>query len=82
MGATSINRRIPLLDHIKLLALLFNVHGDADDDLGRDLCICLGSWHVLEHASDLCICLGSWHVLEHASGERKKLNLKKGREEL
>ncbi|KAM3194426.1 hypothetical protein ACQJBY_070852 [Aegilops geniculata] len=29
----------------------------------------------------LCICLGPWYVLEHASGLRKKSNLKKCREE-
>ncbi|XP_037432155.1 uncharacterized protein LOC119298947 isoform X1 [Triticum dicoccoides] len=50
MGATSIIQRIPLLDHIQLSALLFDIHGDADDDLGK--------------------------------GQTKKLNLKKGREEL
>ncbi|XP_037458915.1 uncharacterized protein LOC119329913 isoform X2 [Triticum dicoccoides] len=36
MGATSIIQRIPLLDHIQLWALLFDIHGDADDDLGKD----------------------------------------------
>ncbi|XP_037416117.1 uncharacterized protein LOC119278875 [Triticum dicoccoides] len=57
MGAKSLNRRLLALLLTSMVALMMIL------------------------ARILCICLGPWYVLEHASGQRKKSNLKKCREE-
>ncbi|XP_037419217.1 uncharacterized protein LOC119284002 [Triticum dicoccoides] len=83
MGAKSLNRRLLALLLTSMVALMMI--------LARILCICLGPWYVLEHASGMYVCI-CWYISANsilkiiilsnaATCQRKKSNLKKCGEE-